>query len=73
MTFEGFSENNHRKKNDKVPLLKDASVFMAVGPDFRISVGYQLLNGQNAVDRASFTREVIRRLDLTGAKTISLT
>lgn len=73
MEFEGFSTSSSSRNNNKVPMLKEASVFMAVGPDFRIAVAYQLLNGQNAIDRASFTKEVIRRLDLTGAKTISLT
>lgn len=80
-SFEGFSENSgssrnrrrHNEQNDKVPMLKEASVFMAVGPDFRITVAYQLLNGQDAIDRAAFTREIIRRIDLVGAKVITLT
>lgn len=71
MSFVGFSENATKK--DKLPILKEASVFMVVGPDFRISVAYQLLHGQCSVDRALFTKEVIRRVDLTGAKVISLT
>lgn len=74
-SFEGFSEatSQNQKKSDKVPLIKDALVFMAVGDDFRITVAYQFLCGMSAVDRALFTEEVIRHVDLTGAKIISLT
>lgn len=82
VSFEGFSETStdqskkkNGKQNDKskVPLVKDALVFMAVGDDFRITVGYQLLCGMNAVDRAAFTLEVIESVEKTGAKVISLT
>lgn len=81
MLFEGFCkpvdskiQDKSKKKNaEKVPLEKNALVFMAVGPNFRITVAYTFLRGMNAVDRASITKEVIRRIDLTGAKVISLT
>lgn len=81
MLFEGFCESTDsktRKKNNKtnekkVPLVKNALVFMAVAPNFRITVAYTFLRGMNAVDRAAITKEVIRRIDLTGARVISLT
>lgn len=77
MSFEGFGEKTssktRKKKSEKVPLVKNALVYMIVGPDFRIAVAYKFLDGMNAVDRAAFTKEVIRRVDLTGAKVISLT
>lgn len=78
-SFEGFSgivnstDHNGRDNNDKLPLAKDALVLMAVGPSFRITVAYQFLSGLDAIDRASFTREVIRSVDGTGARVISLT
>lgn len=80
-TFEGFptlinsNQSDRRKINnkDKVPVAKDALVFMAVGPNFRITVCYHLLCGLDAIDRAILTTEVIRQIDNTGAKVISLT
>lgn len=75
MLIQGFGEPTAKqeKDSDKLPLIKDALVFMAVGDDFRIAVAYELLCGMKAVDRAILTKEVIRRIDLTGAKVISLT
>lgn len=74
-TFDGFATtaNTKSKPNSNLPLAKDALVFMAVGPNFKIAVAYFLLSGLQAVDRALLTKEVIRNIDLTGAKTISLT
>lgn len=66
-------EQSTNKQTKKVPRVKNALVFMAVGHDFRITVAYKLLNGMIAIDRAIFTQEVIRRIGLTGAKIISLT
>lgn len=81
MSFDGFSQTpntnqehgGRRKKKDKVPILKEASVYMVVGPDFRISIAYQLIHGLAAIDQAIFTKEVIRRIELTGTNIISLT
>lgn len=81
VSFQGFSEistsaEQRRQKTsnqNKVPLVKDALVFMAVGDDFRITVAYQLLCGMDALDRTALTKEVIRCIDRTGAKVISLT
>lgn len=68
------SGNNRRqRKKSKVPIVKDVLVFMVVGHDFRITVAYQFLNGMDAIDRATLTKEVISRVDQTGAKVISLT
>lgn len=77
MSFEGFSEiansNKRKRKKNDAPIVKEALVYMVVGIDFRITVAYQLTAGMNAIDRAAFTKEVIRCIDLTGAKVISLT
>lgn len=78
-SFAGFSEEisstkrNRKNDNNKLPVAKDALVFMVVGPNFRLTVGYLLLCGLDAIDRAVFTKEVIRSVDATGAKVISLT
>lgn len=73
--FDGFATNLNAKAKQKstLPLAKDALVFMAVGPDFKVAVAYFLLNGLDAIERAALTREVIRSVDETGAKVISLT
>lgn len=73
--FDGFATtfNTKSKPNSTLPLAKDALVFMAVGPNFKVAVAYFFLNGLQAVDRAALTREVIRSVDATGAKVISLT
>lgn len=83
MSFVGFTEllslsalnrqNENENKNENLPLAKDALVFMAVGPDFRITVAYWLLCGLDAVDRALLTKEVIISIENVGAKLISLT
>lgn len=73
--FDGFATtfNTTSNSNSTLPLAKDALVFMAVGPNFKIAIAYFFLNGLQAVDRAALTREVIRSIDATGAKVISLT
>lgn len=79
-SFTGFvsktnvpNQSDENGGNTKLPVAKDELVFMAVGPDFKIPVGHFPNNGLSAVDRAALTMEEIRRIDLTGAKTISLT
>lgn len=75
-SFNGFctnaseikSKHNEQSSDIKSSIAKDALVFMAVGPDFKIPVAYFLLNGLDGVDRALLTQEVIRSLDKTTAK-----
>lgn len=83
MKFVGFDEtikskgprkrNSSNEENTKTPLVKNALVYMVCGDDFRIAVAYKFLVSMDAVDRAAFTLEVIRAIDKTGAKVISLT
>lgn len=77
-SFEGFatvtnSTNNDEDTRQAVPVAIDCLVFMAVGQDFKIPVAFFFLAGLNATDRASLTQEVIRSIDTTGARVISLT
>lgn len=74
-TFDGFatSINTKSKVNSKLPLAKDAWVFMVVGPNFKLAVAYFLVNGLESIDRAVITREVIRSIAATGARVVSLT
>lgn len=74
--FEGFStvaSENEDDNDQTLSVAKDALVYMAVGPDFRIAVAYFLLSGLDAIDRASLTKEVITKVENTGAVVTSLT
>lgn len=82
-TFSGFvsCENTNgkkrmkgnKKKGDHLDIAKDVLVYMVVGDDFKIPVAYFLLNGLEALERAALTQEVIRQVNQTGARVISLT
>lgn len=63
-----------KKKNaNELDVAKDALVFMCVGDDFKIVVAYFFLCGLEAEGRAALTQEVIRNVNGTGAKVMSLT
>lgn len=73
-SFDGFRTSKNQNSNDeKLPVAKDALVYMVTGPDFRIAVAYFLLAGLDSVDRAALTGEVIRNIEATGAIVMSLT
>lgn len=73
-SFDGFSTPTNPNSNDEQNVVaKDALVYMAVGPDFRIAVAYFLLGGLDAVDRAALSKEVIRNIEATGSIVMSLT
>lgn len=72
-TFDGFPTEINTNSKRKLPICKEALVFMVVGEDFKISVAYFFLNGLQAIDRAVLTKEVIRAIDNTGSIVISLT
>lgn len=77
--FIGFATYTNSKKNTSVdienyiPLGKQALVFMVVGEDFKLALSYFLLNGISSEDRADLTREVILRINETGAKVMAFT
>lgn len=76
-SFVGFSTvTNESEKNEdtsQLKLAKDALVFLAVGPDFKIPVAYELLNGLESNDRAALTLRVIANIEEAGVRIISLT
>lgn len=79
-SFVGFSTitNSSQQGNDEpntsqLKVAKDALVFMAVGPDFKIPIAYYLLNGLEAIDRAAFTLEVTRKVEETNSRVMSFT
>lgn len=76
--FDGFvtATNSSRigaEENLSRKVAKEAFVIMAVGPDFKIPIAYEFINGLEALDRARITLEVIKRIEATGAIVISLT
>lgn len=66
-------ESENDAENSKLKLAKDALVFLAVGQDFKIPVAYEFLNGLETNDRAALSLRVIKHIEETGAKVISLT
>lgn len=77
--FVGFATYTNSKKNasididNYIPLEKQALVFMVVGENFKLALSYFLLNGISSEDRAHLTREVILRINETGAKVMAMT
>lgn len=65
--------HNAKRDVDQPEVAKNALVFLVAGPDFKIPVAYHLVNGIASVDRANFSREVIRRVEETGIKIICFT
>lgn len=77
-SFVGFStitnSSIHIKgQNTDLNIAKNALVFLIVGPDFKLPIGYHLLNGLEAIDRAALTFECIKRIEEAGAVVMSLT
>lgn len=66
-------KRRNKKKTNELDVAKDALVFMCVEEDFKVPVAYFFLCGLEAVERAALTQEVIRNVNGTGAKIMSLT
>lgn len=72
--FTGFVTcNNNNDEKKKLEIATNALVFMVAGENFKLPVGYFLLAGLNAENRAALTQMVIQHVNNTGAKVISLT
>lgn len=56
-----------------LPIAKSVLVFMAVGEDFKLPIAYFYLTGLNTLGRAAITQSVIKSVNRTGARVISLT
>lgn len=72
-TYTSTSNNRTNEENSDTTLAKEALVYMVVGTDFKLPVGYELCNGLNSVDRAALTLQVIEQIEAAGARIISLT
>lgn len=78
-SFVGFSTvinstNNTENLDSSEPkLAKDALVFMVVGPNFKVAVAYELLDGLKSIDRAALVLHVIKYVEETGVVIVSLT
>lgn len=73
--FSGFvsCSNNNNEQQEKLDVATNALVFMVAGEDFKLTVGYFLLSGLNAENRAALTQLAIQHVNETGARVISLT
>lgn len=54
-------------------MAKNALVFLVVGPDFKISVAYHLIDGFDGTDRADLTKDIIEHVEENGIIIVSLT
>lgn len=75
-TVTSSSIGDHEGENQsgtQLKVAKDALVFMIVGPDFKMPIGYHLLNGLEAIDRAALTLEAIRCVEEAGTIIMTLT
>lgn len=76
-SFVGFStvinESEPNEDTSQLKLAKDALVFLAVGPNFKIPLAYEFLNGLEGHHRAALTLRVIAKAEATGARVMSLT
>lgn len=73
--FEGFvtTTNSSHQNVTQRKVASNAMVFMAVGPDFKVPLAYEFINGVAAIDRAIILNELIKRIEAVGAKVISIT
>lgn len=73
-TVMNSSEQNTDADDSHQPkLANNALVFMVVGRDFKLAVGYEFLNGLESKDRAALTLQVIASVERTGVRVTSLT
>lgn len=68
------SRDNDEDEDSLGPkLAKDALVWMVAGPDFKLAVAYELLNGLETIDRAALMLNVIKCVEQTGVILVSIT
>lgn len=78
-SWVGFStvinsmDNPENDDSKQLKLAKDALVWMVVGPDFKIPVAYELLNGLETMERSALLLHVIKRVEEAGVVIISIT
>lgn len=78
-SFIGFStvmnstDNDENDNSSEPTLAKDALVWMVVGPDFKVPVAYELLNGLETIDRTALLFHVIKCVEETGVVIVSVT
>lgn len=78
-SFIGFStvtnSSQHSAGDDvsELKLAKEALVYLVVGPNFKLAIAYELLDGLETYDRAALTLQVIKSIEDVGVKVISLT
>lgn len=73
MTSMSLTQNDQNQAPLQAKMANEALVFIVVGPDFKISVAYHLLNGLESVDRAALTLAVMKSVEETGVRVMSLT
>lgn len=78
-SFMGFPSvinsisNDENIESSQPKLAKDALVWMFVGPDFKVPLCYELLNGLEGNDRAALMLHAIKCVEETGIVIVSIT
>lgn len=69
-----ISTNNVETEDSQQPnLAKEALVWMVTGPDFKLAIAYELVNGLNGEERAALMLNVIKCVEETGVVIVSVT
>lgn len=73
--FIGFIDCGSKSDDENMPVAKEAIVFMitSVNDNWKIPVGYFLINGLNAKERSNLVKECLHFLNSSGAEIVSLT
>lgn len=73
--FHGYVDTGAKIDDDSLPVAKEAIVFMVVGVNCRwkIPIGYFLVDGVSASQRANLTKQCLTLLNSVKAKVISFT
>jgi hypothetical protein len=73
--YHGYIDMGTEIDNDSLPMAKEALVFMvvAVNDHFKLPVGYFLINGLGALERANLIKQCLTKLNDVGVNVVSLT
>lgn len=71
----GYIDMGTNTDDDSLPMAKEALVFMvvAVNDNFKLPVGYFLINGLGALERSNLVKQCLSKLSDVGIDVISLT
>lgn len=72
-TVTNSTDDNDENEDSSQKLAKDALVWMVVGPDFKVPVAFELVQGLDTTNRAALMLHVIKYVEETGVVIVSIT